>query len=95
LIRIYSPGLGLFLSREILAITGITITETGEPGNGARFEIAVRRMRTGSPVPGKNKPGKIASAGINPEPHHPPAQTAALVRRDSRSSTGVCLPPRK
>ena len=34
-------GLGLFLSREILAITGITITETGEPGKGARFEILV------------------------------------------------------
>ena len=34
-------GLGLFLSREILAITGITITETGEPGKGARFEIHV------------------------------------------------------
>ncbi len=34
-------GLGLFLSREILSITGITITETGEPGKGARFEILV------------------------------------------------------
>ncbi len=34
-------GLGLFLSREILSITGITITETGEPGKGARFEIVV------------------------------------------------------
>jgi signal transduction histidine kinase len=34
-------GLGLFLSREILAITGITITENGEPGKGARFEITV------------------------------------------------------
>ena len=34
-------GLGLFLSREILSITGITITETSEPGNGARFEILV------------------------------------------------------
>jgi signal transduction histidine kinase len=34
-------GLGLFLSREILAITGITITETGEPGKGARFEMVV------------------------------------------------------
>jgi PAS domain S-box-containing protein len=34
-------GLGMYLSREILAITGITITETGEPGKGARFEIAV------------------------------------------------------
>lgn len=34
-------GLGLFLTREILAITGISITETSEPAKGARFEIAV------------------------------------------------------
>ena len=34
-------GLGLFLSREILAITGISISETGEPGKGACFEIRV------------------------------------------------------
>ena len=36
-----NTGLGLFLSREILAITGITITENGTPGQGARFEITV------------------------------------------------------
>jgi signal transduction histidine kinase len=36
-----NTGLGLFLSREILSITGITITENGEPGKGARFEIMV------------------------------------------------------
>ncbi|HII99110.1 MAG TPA: PAS domain S-box protein [Methanoregula sp.] len=36
-----NTGLGLFLSREILSITGITIRETGEPGKGARFEIVV------------------------------------------------------
>lgn len=36
-----NTGLGLFLSREILAITGITITENGDPGKGARFEIRV------------------------------------------------------
>ncbi|MFA4825568.1 MAG: PAS domain-containing sensor histidine kinase [Methanoregula sp.] len=36
-----NTGLGLFLSREILSITGITIKETGEPGKGARFEITV------------------------------------------------------
>jgi signal transduction histidine kinase len=42
-------GLGLFLSREILDITGITIKETGEPGQGARFEIRVPKgsFRTG------------------------------------------------
>ena len=38
-----NTGLGLFLIREILGITGITITETGEPGNGARFEMRVPR----------------------------------------------------
>ncbi|MDP3564143.1 MAG: HAMP domain-containing sensor histidine kinase [Methanoregula sp.] len=36
-----NTGLGLFLSREILSITGITIAESGEPGTGARFEFLV------------------------------------------------------
>nr|WP_320161133.1 GAF domain-containing sensor histidine kinase [uncultured Methanoregula sp.] len=36
-----NTGLGLSLAREILAITGITIIETGIPGEGARFEIRV------------------------------------------------------
>jgi len=36
-----NTGLGLFLSREILGITGISITETGTPDKGARFEMAV------------------------------------------------------
>lgn len=34
-------GLGLFLSREILGITNITIAEDGTFGTGARFEITV------------------------------------------------------
>jgi signal transduction histidine kinase len=36
-----NTGLGLALSKEILDITGITITETGVPDKGARFEITV------------------------------------------------------
>ena len=36
-----NTGMGLFLSREILSITGITIKEAGEPGKGARFEMTV------------------------------------------------------
>ncbi|WP_321506200.1 PAS domain S-box protein [uncultured Methanoregula sp.] len=36
-----NTGLGLYLSREILSITGITIAENGEPGNGVQFEITV------------------------------------------------------
>ncbi|MDD1728709.1 MAG: PAS domain S-box protein, partial [Methanospirillum sp.] len=36
-----NTGLGLFLVREILSITGIAIRETGTYGTGARFEIVV------------------------------------------------------
>nr|WP_319375793.1 PAS domain S-box protein [uncultured Methanoregula sp.] len=36
-----NTGLGMFLVREILTLTGITIRETGVPGTGARFEIRV------------------------------------------------------
>jgi PAS domain S-box-containing protein len=37
-------GLGLALSREILAISGSSISEEGEPGKGARFVIRVPRL---------------------------------------------------
>ena len=36
-----NTGLGLFLSREVLLNSGITIKETGTPGEGARFEMKV------------------------------------------------------
>lgn len=36
-----NTGLGLFLIREILSITGIAIYENGEPGAGCRFEMVV------------------------------------------------------
>ncbi len=36
-----NTGFGLFLTREILAITGITLTENGRHGEGARFEMTV------------------------------------------------------
>jgi len=36
-----NKGLGLFLVREVLSITGMSIRETGEPGKGVRFEITV------------------------------------------------------
>jgi PAS domain S-box-containing protein len=36
-----NTGFGLFLAREILAITKISIHETGRHGSGARFEIVV------------------------------------------------------
>jgi len=36
-----NTGLGLFLAREVLSLTGISIRESGEEGAGARFEITV------------------------------------------------------
>jgi signal transduction histidine kinase len=36
-----NSGLGLFLIREILAITGISIKETGKFGEGSRFELVI------------------------------------------------------
>ena len=45
--KIFEPGygkdsgLGLFLIREILSITGISIAEVGMPGEGATFEMVV------------------------------------------------------
>jgi PAS domain S-box-containing protein len=36
-----NTGFGLALSRDILSLTGITITETGTAGTGARFEIII------------------------------------------------------
>ncbi|MHB8164358.1 MAG: sensor histidine kinase [Methanoregula sp.] len=39
--QVSGTGMGLFLVREMLGFTGITITENGEPGKGVRFEIVV------------------------------------------------------
>lgn len=38
-----NTGFGLFLSREILSITGLSISETGKEGKGVRFEITIPR----------------------------------------------------
>jgi signal transduction histidine kinase len=40
-----NTGLGLFFVRKILSITGISISENGIPGKGARFEIVVPKDR--------------------------------------------------
>lgn len=48
-------GYGLFISQQILAITGMTIRETGTPGSGVRFEIMVpegRWQESIDPLPG-------------------------------------------
>jgi PAS domain S-box-containing protein len=57
-----NTGFGLFLSREVLGITGITIRETGTPGEGARFEIAIPKGQYRSVVP--TKPDFSARANV-------------------------------
>lgn len=50
-----NTGVGLFLSKEILSITGLSIRECGVYGEGARFEISVPagrfRLNTDMPSP--------------------------------------------
>jgi PAS domain S-box-containing protein len=38
-----NTGFGLFIAREILGITGLSIRESGIPGEGARFDILIPR----------------------------------------------------
>ena len=51
-------GLGLFFSAEILGITGISIHETGTPGQGARFELHIPAgvWRAAHETPGSTNP---------------------------------------
>jgi len=53
-----NTGLGLFFTQEILSITGITITENGIPGKGARFEITVPKNSYRFPSKKKKDGGK-------------------------------------
>jgi len=56
-------GLGLYLSKEILNRSGMSITEAGEPGRGVRFIIGVPagRYRFSSRTCGSSK----VSSGVN------------------------------
>lgn len=49
-------GFGLFLVRELLGYTGIGISETGEPGHGATFEILVPKGKFRNAGSGRNNP---------------------------------------
>jgi len=46
-----NTGLGLFLIREILAITSMTIRERGTYGKGVRFEIHIPQGKYRFPEP--------------------------------------------
>jgi len=67
-----NTGMGLFLAREILSITGLGIRENGEPGNGARFEISVPAgsYRSGTSSPAAAPVAETGGAEI-PAPGRP------------------------
>lgn len=53
-----NTGLGLFLAREILESMGMTITETGVPGHGARFEVRIPAGRV------RHRAGNSSEVGV-------------------------------
>jgi len=61
-----NTGLGLYLSREILAITTIGIRETGTGGNGVRFEIVVPKGMYGKRIEESSSCISRYGQGINP-----------------------------
>jgi PAS domain S-box-containing protein len=64
-------GIGLFVCRQISGVTGMTITETGNEGKGARFEIHIpaggyRIEGTGEDSPAFSLPtGPSRTTGLN------------------------------
>jgi signal transduction histidine kinase len=52
-----NTGFGLFLTREILGITNITIRENGTEGQGARFEIRIPEGTWRYAAPGNSTSG--------------------------------------
>ena len=53
-------GLGLFLTREIPAITGISIVESGKPGHGVQFEMSLPRAGYRFSSVATSNPGDIS-----------------------------------
>jgi signal transduction histidine kinase len=67
-------GIGLFICREILEVTGMTITETGTEGKGARFVIHVlpdgyRIEGTGDDAPARSLLVNPATSGLHGAQH--------------------------
>lgn len=73
-------GIGLFICREILGVTGMSITETGTEGNGARFVIHV--PSDGYRIEGTGEDALAHSLLVNPV-------TAGL--RGARHTTGTIV----
>ena len=80
-------GLGLFICRQILAVTGISIIENGKEGEGARFAIHVPEGNysiegTGEEVPELQKNPDRTMPGPGAVPHSSGTLVKELVSRE-------------
>ena len=73
----WQAGIGLFICRQIVEVTGMTIRETGTPGRGARFVIHV-------------PPGRYRIEGTGDDAPQLPLLTTPA-RHIIRHSTGVVV----
>ena len=80
--RGHGTGLGLFLSKEVLAITGISIKETGTPGEGARFEMLIPRASSGSRWTPTRRSPRSAVLRNQRRPHPSPTSCWTTAGRD-------------
>jgi signal transduction histidine kinase/predicted GNAT family acetyltransferase len=83
-------GIGLFICREILGVTGMTISETGTEGKGARFVIHVppdgyRIEGTGDDAPARSLLVNPATSGLRGVRH----PTGTIVRELSAAEFTV------
>jgi signal transduction histidine kinase len=83
-------GIGLFICRQITAVTGMTLTENGTEGKGARFVIHIppegyRIEGTGDDVPAHPVITGSAEAGLRGVPH----ATGTVVREFSSAEFPV------
>ena len=72
-------GIGLFISREILGVTGMTISEDGREGKGARFVIHV--IRKGYRIEGSDEES----------PAFPLPDTSGVIFKGARYTSGTMV----
>ena len=73
-------GLGLFICRQILGVTGMTMVEEGRPGKGARFVIRVPEENYRIEGTGVDAPPFLAPSGREAEGRGNRHKTGTLVR---------------
>ena len=88
-------GIGLFICRQIVAVTGMTLSETGTEWNGARFVIHIPKNGYRIEGSAENAPARVSQVTGSPEagrrgiPH--PTDTVVRELRSSEFSIAETL----